>query len=192
MAGLPAPGRPLTVDGYIALGEDDEYRWELQEGLLAMMPSPTPDHMVAVMQLYARLKEDLPPDLVVVPSVDVDLQLAASDEPATVRRPDLVVVDRTEYDRCKGGDAILRACGARLVVEIVSTGSRRMDYLTKRAEYAEAGIPHYWIFDLEPTVQLLALRRAKERTYDGDEVTGTFKATSPCSVTIQLDQLGRS
>ncbi|WP_433659649.1 Uma2 family endonuclease [Nocardia sp. CA-128927] len=189
MAGLPAPGRPLTVAGYVALGEDDEYRWELQEGLLAMMPSPGISHQIAVAELFVHLDKGLPSDLVVVPCVDIDLQLVAPNEPATVRRPDLVVVDRAEFDRCADGAAILSARNARLAVEIVALGSRRMDYLTKRAEYAEAGIPHYWVIDLSPAVRLLALQLAGEHGYVGDEVTGAFTTTSPYPLTIQLDQL---
>jgi len=36
-----------------------------------------------------------------------------------------------------------------LVVEIVSAGSRTNDMVTKRTAYAEAGIPAYWLVDLE-------------------------------------------
>jgi Uma2 family endonuclease len=34
-----------------------------------------------------------------------------------------------------------------LVAELVSPGSRTNDNVTKRATYAEAGIPHYWLLD---------------------------------------------
>jgi Uma2 family endonuclease len=50
--------------------------------------------------------------------------------------------------------------GADLVVEIVSTTpkSRRHDTITKRAEYAIAGIPEYWIVDPETdTITVLTL-----------------------------------
>ncbi|MGI9092850.1 MAG: hypothetical protein ACR2FF_05285 [Mycobacteriales bacterium] len=41
MTALPAPpGRLLTIAEFAALGEDDRYRWELQEGNLVMSPSP--------------------------------------------------------------------------------------------------------------------------------------------------------
>lgn len=35
-----------------------------------------------------------------------------------------------------------------VAVEVLSPGSRRRDVLTKRDEYAAAGIPTYWIIDL--------------------------------------------
>jgi Uma2 family endonuclease len=34
-----------------------------------------------------------------------------------------------------------------LVIEIVSPGSEGVDLITKRREYAAAGIPQYWIVD---------------------------------------------
>ncbi len=36
-----------------------------------------------------------------------------------------------------------------VVVEIVAPESRRTDNVIKRAEYADAGVPHYWTIDLE-------------------------------------------
>jgi Uma2 family endonuclease len=35
-------------------------------------------------------------------------------------------------------------------VEIISPGSRNVDLHVKPFEYAEAGIPHYWVVDLDP------------------------------------------
>jgi Uma2 family endonuclease len=44
--------------------------------------------------------------------------------------------------------AAKRARGApTLVVEVVSEDDEERDTVTKRLEYAEAGIPHYWILD---------------------------------------------
>ena len=39
--------------------------------------------------------------------------------------------------------------GADLVMEVVSDDDRRRDLETKRREYAQAGIPEYWIVDPE-------------------------------------------
>lgn len=50
--------------------------------------------------------------------------------------------------------------GADLAIEIVSTTpkSRKHDWVTKRAEYAAAGIPEYWIVDPETeTITVLML-----------------------------------
>jgi Uma2 family endonuclease len=39
--------------------------------------------------------------------------------------------------------------GADLVMEVVSPGTRRTDCLIKLREYAEAGVPEYWLVDPE-------------------------------------------
>jgi hypothetical protein len=121
--------------------------------------------------------------------VDLDLQLAPIDEPGTSRRPDLVVVTEAEFNRVEVEGGLLRAVATTLVVEIISSGSRRTDTVIKRGEYADAGIAHYWIIDLARPTSLLAAQLAGEFGYqDSGEVTGTFRtnrsrcaSTSTCS-----------
>jgi Uma2 family endonuclease len=191
MSALPEPpAHLLTIDDYIALGEDEQGRSELQEGSLVMSPSPAPRHMIAIHRLHNQLEEHVPQRLAIVPDVDLDLQLAKPPDPGSARRPDLVVVERAELDRVDGEGGILRASATHLVVEIVSPGSKRMDYLVKRREYADAGIPHYWVVNLAEGPSLLAHRLAGEQGYTvRDEVTGTFTAEEPFPVTVALDRL---
>lgn len=184
------PGRLLAIADYAALGEDDRNRWELQEGNLVMSPSPTPRHMVAAAELYAQLRTQLPSDLRAVPAVDLDVQLVPEGHPGTARRPDLVIVRRSEFDRVDRDGGLLRAADALLVVEIVSPGSRRTDTLIKRGEYADAGIPHYWIIDVEAPVSLVACHLAGEFGYqDSGETTGAFESSDPFPVRVDLDAL---
>ncbi|MFC9440961.1 Uma2 family endonuclease [Nocardia sp. NPDC057030] len=192
MTALPEPGQLLTIADYMALGEDDERcRRELQEGVLTISPSPTPRHNLVLPRLHAQVDAQLPPELVAVVDIDLDLQLVPADGPATVRQPDLLVVDNAEYERVEAERGILRASAAQLVVEIVSPGSRRTDYVMKRSEYEDAGIPHYWIIDLSPPLSLVAFRLTEELGYvDNGEVTDVFTTNSPCPLTIQLGRLG--
>ncbi|MGH3976964.1 MAG: Uma2 family endonuclease [Pseudonocardiaceae bacterium] len=191
MTSLPElPGHLLTVAEYASIGEDDRYRWELQEGNLVMSPSPTPRHMIASGELRDQLKPQLPPHLRVIQDVDIDLQLAPTDQPGLSRRPDLIVVDRMAVDRVDAEGGLLRASEVHLVVEIVSVGSRRMDHVVKRAEYADAGISHYWIVDLDHPVTLVACHLAGEFGYqDPGSDTGVFTTSEPYELTVDLDQL---
>ena len=190
MTALPSPRRLLTVADYVALPADDQRRWELQEGVLVVSPSPSPRHNIAAGKLYAQVDAQLPADLVAVPDVDLDLQLVPDGGPATVRRPDLVVVQRTDVDRVESEGGLLRAASAVLVVEIISPGSRRTDTVTTPSEYAEAGVAQYWIVDLTWPVSLLSLRRTDELGYvDEGEATGVFRTSSPCALTIRVDEL---
>lgn len=187
---LEPPGRLLTIAEYAELGEDDRYRWELQEGNLVMSPSPSPRHMLASGRLYRQIEPQLPAGVVAIQDVDIDLQLTSPGQPGWSRRPDLVLVDLAAVDRVDREGGLLRAAEVHLVVEIVSPGSRRTDYVIKRGEYADAGIGHYWIVDLDPPVSLLACHQAGELGYaDDGETTGTYTATRPWPMTIDLHRL---
>jgi Uma2 family endonuclease len=78
-----------------------------------------------------------------------------------VRRPDLIVVDYKAIERVDSDGGLLRASAVLVVVEIVSPGSRRLDHVGKRHEYADASIGHYWIVDLDEPVTLLDCHLAR-------------------------------
>jgi Uma2 family endonuclease len=194
MTASPAqPQRLLTVADYLALPEDTEVRHELQEGLLVVSARPVPDHQLCLQRILRLLAAQLPADLEVLPEVDVDLQLVRWDRPATVRAPDLVVVPRTALERVRRDGGLLRASEVVLAVEIISPGSRRLDTVLKHSEYADAGIPHYWVVDLgEPgeCIALTAHHLAGEFGYMADgSVVGVFTATEPFPVRVDLDAL---
>jgi len=194
MTALPSqPQRLLTVADYLALPEDVEVRHELQEGILVVSARPVPDHQLCLRRLSRRVEDQLPAGLEVLPEVDVDLQLVLAGRPATVRAPDLVVVPRVALERVRRERGLLRAAEVVLAVEIISPGSRRLDTVLKRSEYADAGIPYYWIVDLgEPgdRITLTAHHLAGEFGYaDAGSVVGMFTTTEPFPVRIDLDAL---
>lgn len=185
-----APPHPLTVVEYLAIGEIEPGYSELVEGRLVMCASPMFDHQEFLFELHAQVKSQLPPDLVVAQDLDLDLQFVPAAGPGTVRRPDLVVGTREAKLRLRREGGVLRASEVVLVAEVVSPSSVRTDHVVKRGEYADAGIPHYWIVDLDDPVSLIACHLAGDFGYrDGGAVTGTFTATAPFAVEIDLDSL---
>lgn len=54
--------------------------------------------------------------------------------------------------------------GPDLAIEIVSPESEERDYVKKRKQFEEAGVPEYWIVD-EPKQKVTLLRLGKEGTY---------------------------
>jgi Uma2 family endonuclease len=182
--------RLLTVAEYLEIGEVEPGYTELVEGRLLMSPSPAADHAYATVALILQLQPQLPAELEVLPDLDVDLELAPVDAPGTVHRPDLVLARRMARVRVRQHGGTVRASETVVALEIVSPGSRRMDHMMKRAEYAEAGIPHYWIVDLDDPVTLIACHLAGEFGYvDSGAITGTFHTTDPFAVEIDLDAL---
>jgi Uma2 family endonuclease len=176
------PARLYTVRDYVALG-DIEYRCELQEGNFLILPGASPRHMKAVLALAIQLRVQLPLGVRFVPDGEVDLGLVAPGTPGTVRRPDLMAVGGG------AGGRLFEAADVQLVVEVAAPGSYRMDYLTKRAEYADAGIAHYWIIDVADPVTLLACELSGSEYVDSGKVVGTFTAKTPFPVTIDLGNL---
>jgi Uma2 family endonuclease len=185
-----APPHLLTVAEYLEIGEIELGYSELVEGRLLMTPSPAPDHNRAGFRMAVELERQLPPGLEVIPDMDVDLELAPAEAPGTVRRPDLIVLPLEARKRVRAEGGIIRASEVLVVMEVLSPGSRRTDHVHKRGEYADAGIPHYWIIDTTEPVSLLACHLAGEFGYaDGGSVTGTFSATEPFPVEIDLGAL---
>lgn len=136
------PTHALTLAEWEALGDGEDVRnLELVEGMLVVTPRPIPNHQIAVARLAGLLDRQLPDDLVPVPDVEVLIEL----EPPTVRAPDIVVAPTSTAHGVKRFDA----SDVVLAVEFVSPGSRRADTVAKVAEYQDAGIPSYWIVDLD-------------------------------------------
>lgn len=168
----------LTVAEYAALGEPEWGYTELQEGRVLVSPSPVPDHQTASGELFVQVRSQLPGQLEAIQDVDVDLGLVPEDQPGFARRPDLVIAHRTARTRVREEGGLIRADEVEIIVEIVSPGSRRMDYRTKRDEYADAKIPRYWILDLADPVSLVDCQHSVEFGYlDAGEATGRHSTT---------------
>ena len=184
------PDRLLTVEEYAALGETDTGFTELVEGRVLTSPSPEPGHNLVLLELAQQLVRQVPSHLRVVPGTDVDLGLAPHGSPGFSRRPDLLIVERAGIARTRRDGAMLRAEEVAVVIEIVSPGSKRTDYHVKHDEYADAGIPHYWIIDTSEPISLVACHQAGGSGYlDAPAVTGTFTTDVPFPVKIDLTTL---
>jgi Uma2 family endonuclease len=189
MTALPFQLRPMTAAEYAALPHDADERYELQEGMRVMSPRPIPIHQDCLNLLWGQLRPQLPQHKV-LQEVDVDLQLVPADQPGTVRVPDLVVVTRKAFDRVGREGGLLRASEVLLAVEVFSPGSFRRDTRIKRDEYADAGIGHYWMVDLDDGPSLTACHLGGDLGYVDDRVArGRFTTTDPFPVEIDLDAL---
>ena len=162
---LSWPNHPITLEEWEALPEDSAKKLEVAEGMLVMSPRPLIKHQLAGMRLGMLFGEQLPDDLVGV----TDAEVLLTREPLTIRAPDVIVTRSALIDsdeaRCLPSDVLL-------AVEILSTGTRRVDRVLKFSEYAEAGIPQYWIVDLDEPTSLLAYVLAEGNYELSGEHTG--------------------
>jgi Uma2 family endonuclease len=146
---IPWPDHPLTLEEWEALPEVEGVRLELVEGFIAVSPYRYPRHQRAVAQLCGRLDDQIPADLIAISGGEVVLV----DQPLTIRIPDLVVLGTERYEE---NPPRLAAADVLLAVEVLSDGTRRVDRVLKFSEYAEAGIPQYWMVDVDEPASLLA------------------------------------
>lgn len=191
MTAVPQPPEHLlTIAEYTELGETEPGYTELVEGRLQMSPSPAPDHNFAAGELFVQLRGQIPDGYEVIPDIDVDLELAPADAPGFSRRPDLVVAQRGARSRVRQSGGIPRASELAVIVEIVSPSSRRTDYVTKRGEYADSGIPYYWIVNIAEPVSMLACHLAEPFGYaDSGESAEVFRTSDPFDVRLDLGTL---
>jgi Uma2 family endonuclease len=152
---------PYTLYDLDALPEDGK-RYELADGWLTeLSPSPWHDHAADRLKDVLREAARLAGAAVYVAGGSNDIST-----PAGVRKPDVFVVSRDVARAAICGKVrTYYAADLLLVVEVISprSGSEQVDRVRKVGEYARAGIPIYWIVDLEPEVKvtILALHDGK-------------------------------
>ncbi|MBW8483275.1 Uma2 family endonuclease [Actinomadura parmotrematis] len=101
----------------------------------------------------------------------------------TYRVPDLAVVHGPAARDARARRArAYDAADVLLIAEIVSprSSSERTGRVDKVFEYAQAGIPRYWLIDLEPEPCVVVRELADDGRY---HVTGTFTADLPLTAT---------
>jgi Uma2 family endonuclease len=174
---------PMTLEEFVALPEDESARYELQEGVLVVAPRPRPLHQDAMFRLGMQIHRFLPPGLTML--LDVDVVVEAR-EPATVRAPDVVVTTaRSDQEQLIASDLLL-------IVEIISPRSRRVDTHLKPFEYSEAGIPNYWLVDLEPpvpTITVFALGAPGDGYVESQTSSGELFVSEPFEMRIDVGAL---
>jgi Uma2 family endonuclease len=111
---------------------------ELSEGRLEMLPMPTQAHQLIVAFLYQKLLEFVAGRHL---GVVLFAPLRVKVRDGQIREPDIVFM--AEKNKHRRANEFWT--GADLVVEVVSDDDPQRDLETKRHEYAQAGIPEYWI-----------------------------------------------
>ncbi len=131
-----------TIDDIYNLSEGN--RAELIDGEIYYMAPPTRKHQRILGELFAVIREHINQNN---GKCEVDIAPFAvflNNDDINYVEPDISVI-------CDPEKLTDRGClGAPdWIIEIVSPGSRRMDYYTKLFKYRTAGVREYWIVDSE-------------------------------------------
>ena len=138
-------GEWVTYEEFLELVENSEQRFELIDGVVYYMVSPTYKHQMVVGELLAVFRTWFKGKPCAALTSPFDVTLVKSADNICVVQPDIVVLcDKENIDdqgRYKGVPT--------LVVEVLSPGTRGKDLLKKLNLYHECGIREYWIVDPE-------------------------------------------
>ena len=132
----------MTAKQYLMLGEDPPgIRLELVDGEVAVSPSPTPRHSHVDKQLSRILGNHIEEHDLGLLLGDTDTIFGEHD----VRRPDLIWFAKGREHLVEPTEAI--DAMPDLCVEILSPSSISIDRQDKFQQYAQGGVPYYWIVD---------------------------------------------
>ena len=147
-------GMRMALDDFLALDETDG-KWELDDGVLYIMASGTPDHQFLMRQLCRHIDDYL--DRFDQPPAQFyhEMTTVLSRELQQAPEPDIVII--LAQSRGIVGESRIEGT-PDIVIEILS-GDRNRDLIRKRQIYAEAGVAEYWPIDPRTdTVTQLELR----------------------------------
>ena len=165
---LPTQGEWSEAD-YFWLANRSNRLIEYSDGWIEVLPTPTDQHQTILLYLYELLLGLVRPlggKVLVAP-----LRLRV--KPRKFREPDLLFLRRADDPR--RSNAYWE--GADLVLEVVSPDDPARDLKKKRREYAETGIPEYWIVNAQ--TECITVLRLEMSTYIEHGVFGRgARATS--------------
>src|SRR5438128_203432 len=125
------------AEQYLRLTDQTNRLIEFTDGRIEVLPMPTENHQAILEWLFLALRvfvERIGGKVRFAP-----LRLLVGD--GKFREPDILLVRDARDPRRQNRYWL----GADLVVEVVSEDDPDRDITTKRADYADAGIPEYWI-----------------------------------------------
>ncbi len=166
--------RMLTVDDMENM-PDDEFRYELDDGVLIVSPAPSPLHQLAVTRLTVLLTAACPDGMLVLAGVGVNISRIQH------RVPDVAVLRWSSFQEPFPEEPPV------LAVEVASPRTRAYDRSRKREVYEKFGIPSYWLVEPDekcPSLTVLELRRG--RYMEVAQVMGDqpFEAVRPFPVAV--------
>jgi Uma2 family endonuclease len=157
---FPVQGR-WTERDYFSLPEASRII-ELSEGELTLPPNPTFAHQRATARLGRALMDYADKERI-GEAIAAPFSLRLRE--GKLRQPDVLLIRAAHLGRVK--ETYIEG-GADWVAEVISPSTRRTDSEEKAAEYAEAGIPEYWLIDLEAgTITVFTLSEGESQYGSG-------------------------
>ena len=138
-------------EGYLWLTDSTPRLIEFTDGYIEELPMPTSTHQAILAFLYELFRDHLRP----LGGIVMFSALRMRIREGKYREPDILLLRHRSDPRFQDRYWL----GADLVAEVVSLDDPQRDLVEKRADYAEGGIPEYWIVDpRDDTITVLTLK----------------------------------
>jgi Uma2 family endonuclease len=171
-----------TYNDYLEI--DDNKRYELVDGELYMMSSPSSVHQEIVGEVYGQLREKLMGRVCTpfVSPMDVRLFYEEDGSDDTIVQPDVFVI----CDRSKIGKNSINGA-PDFVVEVLSPSNSAFELSLKQSKYELAGVREYWMIDPDQKMLLMYVLSDKG-VFRGDKYPlDGIKNVASLGVDIDMD-----
>jgi Uma2 family endonuclease len=151
-----------TEEEYLDLTDSTNHLIEFTDGYVEVLPMPTDHHQAILAYLFELFLTYLRPRGGKVLFSPLRVRIRAR----KFREPDLLLLLDAKDPRRQNR----YWQGADLALEVVSADKPERDLVEKRGDYAEAGIPEYWI--VNPETETITVLRLEDTAYAEHDVFG--------------------
>ncbi len=174
-----------TEAAYLELSDRTNRKIELSEGRLIVPNTPTPEHQDIILNIAVILRAWALRygGHAFVAALPVRLWSGK------FREPDLLLFTAQHRDRVKKQHVE----PPDLAVEVLSPATEKVDMQEKMREYAQAGIPEYWIVSTDaPELEQYVLERGQYRLQARLGAGETLRAATLPDLTVAMDEIYRT
>jgi Uma2 family endonuclease len=183
-----ATAKRMSLEEYLTYDDGTDTRYELVDGeLIEMGAESTINTTISMFLVFAFARLGLPSYRVAMKQ-----KIEVTSTHVSARDPDLIVHTEESFAAI---DGLSEACLKRydpnpaIVIEVASPGNEksdnyRRDYEEKPVEYAERGIPEYWIID--PDRAIVKIGTLVDGAYQFQIFTGHDAIISPSFPELNL------
>ncbi|GAA2155851.1 Uma2 family endonuclease [Actinomadura napierensis] len=139
---------PITWEMFLEIDEDIRRDLEIVDGYVVPREQRGREHQKVATRLSLALEQAAVQQIrssgrAECYETNTEVDVLLWEVPPTARKPDALL------HRCIPDFEQLAAEHVLIVVEVLSTWSGRRDRVHKMADYADAGIPHYWLVSFD-------------------------------------------
>ena len=177
-----SPEKTYTIDDIYALPEGE--RAELFDGSIYYMAPPSRKHQAIVGELFGTIREYIKSNHGTCKPYVAPFAVFLNADDKNYVEPDISVIcasDKLSDKGCTGAPD--------WIIEVVSPGSRHIDYMIKLFKYRTSGVREYWIVDPDKNrvmVYNFPNNDMNEYTFADEIPTGIYPGFSICLESLDI------